>query len=494
MKKIIIALIISVLCLPLVACGGGVESVSQGLNTYSMQLLYNQVAQTLSGKMQLDYTNKTENVQTSLKFNLYPSAFRSGASQKVVLSSSFASCFYNGRSYGGIEIEKAYLPSGEILKFSVCGEDENVLEVSLKTPLEPQETTRVCIDFVSQIPNANHRFGYGENTTNLGNFFPILCVNEKGEWQEMKYYPNGDPFYSEVSNFNVEITYPSDLVLATSGKCLKTQKAGENLTKATCQGLAIRDFAIVLSKNFQVLSEKVGKITVTYYHYNDKTPASTFEACKKAMSTFSEQFGEYPYDEIKIVETNFCYGGMEFPNLVMVSDSISEYQTFVYCIVHELAHQWWYGLVGNNQTAYAWLDEGLTEYSTALFFDLNAEFGITQKSLVEKANLAYQNFHDVYAKVLSDFDGRIAKSLDEFSTEPEYYFLVYVKGYLLFQTLDDMLGDKVFSKCLKDYFNEYKFKLAEPEDLIGSFEKTSRADLEAFFNNYLNGKMIECLS
>ena len=498
LRRVIIIIIALSLVLSVVffagGCGLNINRAGRDLNTYNMQLEFNAIDNIVSGKMQVDFKNKTEKALENLHFNLYPSAFRDGAEQKVVSEVNYEKCYYNGKSYGGIEILDCYENKNAGLEFSINGEDENILIVNLKQPVEPENTIRVCVDFIVTIPNANHRFGYGENTVNLGNFFPILCVYENGDWQDMFYYINGDPFYSQTANFNVDITYPAGFVLATTGEEVSTKAnppaPNANFITSTLKARAVRDFAIVLSEKFEVLENKVKGITVKYYHYGDTKADETLEACVNAMETYNKHFGEYPYKEIKIVMANFVHGGMEYPNLVMVADNIENYETYIYCIAHELAHQWWYGVVGNNQTEFAWLDEGLTEFSTAFFFEKNPQYGLSMEDLTERANSSYEVFQAVYGNVLNNINTAINRPIYDFATEPEYFYMAYVKGFLLFQTLSEMIGEKMMLKCLQNYYQDFAFKIATPDGIIGSFEKTSKSALEGFFNSFLNGKII----
>ena len=116
---------------------------------------------------------------------------------------------------------------------------------------------------------------------------------------------------------------------------------------------------------------------------------------KDSLLFFNSKFGEYPYRQISVVKTPFLYGGMEYPNLVMIADNIVEKKDMARVIVHELAHQWWYGVVGNDQIREAWLDESITEYSAFLFFENHSSYGLNYSSLIEDAKTTYDLYVDV---------------------------------------------------------------------------------------------------
>lgn len=484
MKKIIVLFFVACLCISGVACTLNVEKNSENLTSYTATLTYNHEKHTLQGEMVVDYINTSNSALREIKFNLYANAFREGSQQSVISLSKYNECYYNGESFGGIEI----LSTGK-LEHSVCGNDQNILNITLDNPLQPTKRTEVCIDFCITLPNISHRFGYGENTINFGNFLPTACVYENGQWQEIMYHSNGDPFYSEVANYYVTVSYPERFVLASTGECLSTEISGEITTKAL-KALSVRDFAMVISENLSLISGEADGVKINYYYNNDPNFTTSLETATRAVKTFNSLFGKYPYSELNVIEADFCIGGMEFPNLVLISNAISDYDTYQMVIVHEISHQWWYGLVGNNQSQFAWLDEGLAEFSTALFYEKNAGYNLTYEKIISNANTNMQVFQTIYTGVLGEIDLSMNKSLSNFENENHYIFTTYVQGLLMFDALKDLISEKVVIKCLKNYLTEYAFKVVTPADLIASFQKTTSLNLEPFFNSWIQGKVV----
>ena len=109
---------------------------------------------------------------------------------------------------------------------------------------------------------------------------------------------------------------------------------------------------------------------------------------------------------------------------------------------------------------------------------------------MQNANSSYCMFVDVYEDIFGNVDTSMNRKLNEYKTEPEYVYITYVKGTLLFDSLREMIGEKTFEKCLKKYFEIYKGKNATPADLINIFEKTSNRNLENFFNSWIGGSII----
>ena len=181
---------------------------------------------------------------------------------------------------------------------------------------------------------------------------------------------------------------------------------------------------------------------------------------------------------------------MEYPNLVLISDKYQDQYDIDYVIVHEIAHQWWYGIVGNDEYNHAWMDEGLAEYSTLIFFRENKEYGQDFNEFINNATESYKLFEKVFIKVTGSVNGTMDRGLDEFMTEPEYVQCTYTKGVLLFNTIEESVGEKKFFKALQYYFKEFKYKNATPADMIYCFNKATGYDLEDIFNSYILGNVI----
>ena len=343
------------------------------------------------------------------------------------------------------------------------------------------------IGFIVKLAEVNHRTGVTKHTVNLGNFYPILCGLEGGGFVETVYYSDGDPFLSDCADYRVTFTAPKDFVVASTGEIIE-ERTLESKKVHTMSALNVRDFALVLSEDFRIATTKVGETTLSYYYYDDISPIKTLDLVEESFTFYEKTFGEYPYPTYAVVQTGFCFGGMEYPCLVMVSDSlVKEGQARV--IAHETAHQWWYGVVGSNQIEEAWQDEGLAEYSTLLFFDAYEKYGFTREGLVREALEEYRSYYDVYGSVLGRADTRMSRSLKEFISDYEYKCIAYDKGVLLWDTLRKSVGEKKLLSGLRRYYSTYRFQTATPQDLIGCFEKTG-LDVGGFFESFLEGKAI----
>lgn len=463
-------------------CGGEkkercVYRISAGLNAENMRV---------TGEERLEYVNVTDTEITELRFHLFGRAYREGATLPPVTHQSAPSAYPKGENYGDMEVGQVTDGKGNPLSYEITGEDAHVLCVSLEKGLFPSEKTTVVIPFSVQLAYIRHRLGYTDRAVNLGNWYPVLCAREVGGDYECTYAPYGDPFYSVCADYEVEFTCAEEYVLATSGEILQVQQVGRGKNYQMRLNNA-RDFAMVLSKDFAVHTTRAGETDVYYYCYQDDRASQTLQTAKNALSYFDRTFGKYPYSTYSVVQTPFLEGGMEYPALVYVSDLVrgEELDTVV---VHETAHQWWYGVVGNNQMEEAWLDEGLSEYSACLFFENHPSYGVTRAQMVGDTEKAFRAFVSVTRQNKGRADTSMHRNLRAFSSEYEYVNVTYHGGVLLFDGLRQSVGDKAFLKAIRRYYRENAHGVARQEDLVGAFERAG-VKVRGYVESWVNGKI-----
>ncbi len=449
---------------------------------YEIFATYDSESRTLHGTMNFTYYNDTDNEISDLKFNLYGNAFREDAKYKPVSQSYTQSAYYSGASYGSMKVESVENCSG----WNVGGEDENLLTVTLLSPIYPEENAKITVSYALELALVNHRTGVTENTVNLGNFYPVLCAYSSEGFIECPYYYCGDPYVSECADYSVTLEIPQTYTAATSGKAGKETRNGDR-KKCTYTLEKARDFAMVISDKFKVESRTVGNTQLNYYYYNDANPNTNLSAAAESLEYFSSTFGEYCYPTLSVVQTGFCYGGMEFPALTMISDKLPADGT-VYTIVHENAHQWWYAMVGSDQLNCAWQDEGLAEYSSLMFFENHPNYSFTRTGIVGSATKAYRAYFSVYNQIFGEADTTMNRHLSKYESEYEYSNIAYNKGLIMFDMLRQSIGDDKFISALQEYFKENIYKLASCDNLYASFLK--HGDLEGFFASFIEGKIV----
>lgn len=482
----IVAILLSVICaLPLfAACEKKPQKEER--SRYEITATYDEEHKTVTASMSLSYYNGTEAILDELCFHLYPAAFREGARFSPVPKDAVSSAYPAGLSYGGIEIGKTTLGGAEVAT-SIEGEDEDILVVKMSGEgLYPTERAELTVDFTLTLPEIRHRFGYQGSRVNLGNWYPIACAFEDGNFVTDPYYSTGDPFYSDCADYKVSVTVPDGLTVAASGRVTGADNADGTRTFSS-EILAARDYAAVIGE-FKTLGSKAGDTDVNYYYISDPEPEKALTAAVDAVKTFSDKFGEYPYESMSSVETQFLQGGMEYPGLAMISDALTG-DIYREAIIHETAHQWWYAAVGNDEVRYPWLDEGLTEFSTSIFYRENPSYEVDYEKRIADALGAYVLYFDAFGN--ADSDTSMTRKVCEYDSAFEYTYMTYVKGELMFESLRSVTGDEKFFAGLKDYYSTYKFKTAKPDDLIGCMEKASGRELKGFFDSWTEGKVAD---
>ncbi len=467
----------------LAACGKG----GSGRDLYTIRAAYRAEDKTLTAEMEAEIKNPLPMSTDELKFQLWPNAFREGAKYAPVSKIFENAAYYNGKSYGGIDVSA--VEGAE--SFSVGGEDENILTVKLKETLDAGESVELSFRFEVKLAEINHRLGVSECGVNLSGFYPVLCAVESGQFAEHVYSSNGDPFVSEIADFDVTLTLPESYTLVSG---FAAEEVKENAPSGGVKAYhvceeGVREVAFVFGEGFECVQDTAGEKEVFYYYpAADKDPARTLKLAAESLAFFGDTFGEDIYPRYTVVMTGFAYGGMEFPALSMISSDLRE-EELPAVVAHETAHQWWYAMVGSDQYNSAWQDEGLAELSSALFLDAYPDYGSSYRDLVTASEQAYRAFFSVHSQVHKEADTTMIRPLTAYSGDYEYRSIAYDKGLILFDRIREVMGERKFLGALKDYFKEYCGKIASAEDLVACFERRS-GGIEDLFASFLEGRCI----
>ncbi len=179
-----------------------------------------------------------------------------------------------------------------------------------------------------------------------------------------------------------------------------------------------------------------------------------------AVRAYNKRIGEYPFSELDLVATPTTAGGIEYPGLVVIAEGLSKMSPDFYegATAHETAHQWWYSLVGNDQIDEPWLDESLTQFTTALYY--REQYG------PQGVRGYVESLKDRYDRVKgTSNDKRADLPVGEYS-ERQYGAIVYGKAALFFNALYEALGDEKFDQLLQEYYTTYRYGVAYPKDFL----------------------------
>ena len=441
-------------------------------NEYTIDVIYDDETNRILCNETLDYINNTKTTLDKIYLHIYPNAF---CEEKLVPfeKNEMDRAYPNGFNEGYIDI-KNVLQGGNKSKYKIIGEKNDILEIKLDKLLRQGEKINIDLKYNVKLPNCLGRFGYGDNTVNVTNWFPIACVYDDNGWNLKSYEAVGDPFYSDTSNFNVKILAPSKYKLATTGN-IKEQKTDTEKNLYTIEGKMVRDFAFILSDKFVVSKTNYKNISINTYNLNEDMSKEAVNVAKSSIDIFSKLFGDYPYDTYSVVASDFFIGGMEYPMLVMIDESLYNKENkflLEYVIAHETAHQWWYSVIGNDEISEPWLDEALTEYSTVLYFE--EKYGKeTGDKLIKTMEVQTRNFkaNDMF------------KATTDYKDSSEYSLSVYTKGAVVFDKIRKEVGDEVFFNTLREYYSTYKFKNVNGTQ-FSELWKSKGVDIEKILKKY----------
>ncbi len=399
------------------------------------------------------------------------------------------------RATGGSLIVKKVLVDGVPARYSITGEDGTILEVSLPKELPPRGSVLVNISFETRVPYREDRLGYYLGVYALGHWYPILAVYDERGWNLDPYYDEGESFYFECAYYTVEIEVPRGYIVAATGVLESVEDRGNTVTYRWVTPLPVREFACSVSPNYKVITKTVdlnGRTVKVYSYYlegHETAGEIALEAAAKSIKVFSELFGPYVYPELRVAEVHGWFGGMEYPMYVMITSRLyrPEYRELLELVVsHEVAHNWWYGMVGNHEGLEPFMDEAFAEYSDTLYFEAvygEAKFREVFDRYVRRP---YYRFLERRGR-----DYPLHFSVFDFQGDSYAYFnVIYNKGALVLHMLRYVMGDEKFFSLLKRIQNNYRFGVIRLVDFRREAEAVYGASLRWFFDSWIYGSGI----
>jgi len=312
----------------------------------------------ITGTEQVQYTNTEAVALHEVEFRLFPNIL--GGEMRVT-----------NLQIAGASVAPEY------------GLENSLMIVPLTKALEPQQSIILKMDFavtVSQDVNMNYGVqAYYDHVLTLAHAYPMICVFDDTGWNAEIPPQDGDVTYADESFYVVKIKAPKGLMLVTTGQQISSDEAGQVQTTYVASGPA-RDFFLAASPNFEETSQTFGEITIHSYAGKDAVTGARFAigVASKAINVYSKRYAPYPYTELDIVATPTLALGIEYPGAIAITDRIysldgelrgvSTSQYMESTVAHEVGHQWFYSLIGNDQLDDPWLDESLTQFVTLQYF------------------------------------------------------------------------------------------------------------------------------
>ncbi len=445
-------------------------------NTYDVNLEVNPETRIINGVQKIKFTNKTGKNLDKIYLNVYLNAFSSDYGLTPYFSNFYNKIYKNGLSYGYTKVINASCDN-EDAGFVLNG---TVLELTPQNIIKTNDAAEIKIQFESFVPKINHRTGANDKAMWFGNFLPTLAVYDKEGWHTEPYYPAGEPFYTETSSYIVNIKTPANYTVVATG--LETTTEIENKTEKTTTITAklARDFAFAISDSYvkDTVTTESG-IDINLYSYtNIPNKNEILRIAEESLNFFSDKIATYPFMQLDIVECElFFEGGMEYPEIIFMDSKKLKNKNVYSTIAHEIGHQWFYNIIGNNQIKNAWLDEATTMFiQEGIFLD--------DKKIEQKIVAEYENLK---TKLKQNSEDIMSNSIDKYSSWEDYYNIQYLKGKLMMYSLKCKMGEETFDRFLKDYYTKYAFRVVGRSDFIEAAEEAYGDKLTEFFNNWLYG-------
>ena len=370
---------------------------------------------------------------------------------------------------------------------------DSALRVALPAALQPGERVVIQLDFevaVAQEMGGNYGlFGYFDGVLVLDEFYPVIPVYDDEGWNVEVPPRDGDVTYYDASFYLVRVTAPASLTIVASGSVVGSEHEADAQIRTFAAGPA-RDFYLAASEDYTVISETVGETTVNSYALPELTRGAqaALQFATDALRSYNERLGVYPYTEFDVVSTPMQALGMEYPGLVAIGLELYDPHEQVAGLpfpivlesatVHEVAHQWFYNAVGNDQVDEPWVDEAVVQYLTGLYYvDAYGE-GVARE---------YRSSWDERWDRVDRADIPIGLPVADY-VDKEYGAIVYGRGPLFVAALAEELGQPPFDEFLRDYYQSHKWGIGTSATFRQCAEQHCQCDLIALFEEWVYAK------
>lgn len=523
---------------------------------YEIRVTLDDSAHTLRAHEIVMYSNNSPDTLSYIWFHLWPNAYRNEETAYA------RQAFKNGSTrfrFSSAE-ERGYIDSldfrvgGKELQWEFHPDWIDVARVHLPNPLAPGEKVTIETPFYVKLPIVFSRLGRSGKHYEITQWYPKPAVYDRDGWHPMPYLNQGE-FYSEFGSFDVYITLPrpyrvmatGDLVdgdaeyawldslvaegdslhaldkkafkkrIKTLKKAIKRQKKKQQSGEQADQKPALKtlhfhqeqvhDFAWfadphwIVRKGELYLADSTRRITLwsMYLPKNAKLWENSVEYLHDSGYWYSRFYGDYPYNHITAVDGDLSAGGgMEYPNITVISSGGSK-DLLEFVIMHEVGHNWFYGILGSNERDHAWLDEGLNEYTNTRYWE--KKYGhrnstmIVQDKIQTKLGVAknlqlhWVEYMAYWLRSTSGDDQPVDLPSDDF-TNANYGTIVYMKTALFTRYLQHYLGEEKIDTVMQDYYRTWQFKHPQPGDLRAVFKKHIAEDLNWYFEDAINATKV----
>lgn len=491
---------------------------------YSIDVALDDKANTLTGREELTYVNHAPTALTFIWFHLWPNAYRDNSTafaRQQLRNGDRKFQFAKAADRGFID-GLDFKVNGQAAKLEFDPQNPDIAKLVLPQRLAPEASVTISTPFRVKIPASFSRFGHVGQSYQITQWYPKPAVLDRHGWHPIPYLNQGE-FYSEFGSFDVTITLPTNYTVGATGElqnpderarmdalaaatALKKTAAdfGKDLTfpvsDATTKTLRykqdrVHDFAWFADKRFNVLKSSVtlpsGRAVTSWVLFTNKQAERWIKGLQDvndALTYYSQWVGEYPYSAATAVDGALSAGsGMEYPMVTVTEPD---------AIVHEVGHNWFYGILGSNERDFPWMDEGVNSYEQlreeARESPQAGLIGGIYKSPRVAKTLGVEGLPGSALNQLP-FQVMASRGLDQPVQGPtsaefgmlNYGVIVYYKTAALFKYLAGYLGQEKFDEAMRAYYAKWQFKHPYPEDMQAVFEQSSGQKLDWFFREML---------
>lgn len=490
MKKFFLLLLLSsILCLP--AAFAQRPGYWQQRVEYVMDIDFDVQKHRFKGKQKLTYYNNSPDVLDRVFYHLYFNAFQPGSMMDVRsrtimdpdprVRDRIAKLKEDEIGYHKVLSLKQ---NGKPVKYQVVG---TVLEVELAEPIAPGKKAVFEMEFESQVPVQIRRNGRNNREGidySMAQWYPKMAEYDEQGWHAHPYI--GREFYGVWGSFDVTIHIDSSYVVAATGVLQNPQEIGhgyEDKNKALKRPKGgklhwhfkadnVHDFAWAADPDYRHTTAQVpGGPLLRFFYQDDANKSGNWDKLPaymvEAFQIMNREFGQYPYPVFSFVQGGD--GGMEYPMLTLIVGNGS-LERLVGVATHEFIHNWYYGILGTNESLYPWMDEGFTSFAEDYVF--NKIMGINSSN-------PFRNSYDSYFRLVKlGLQEPLSTHADHYNTNMAYSIASYSMGSIFLRQLSYIIGEEAFRKGMLDYFNTWKFKHPTPNDFIRIMEKASGLELD----------------
>jgi hypothetical protein len=386
------------------------------------------------------------------------------------------------------------------------------LEASLPvTPVEQTSMLAQSLAGLSAMTGGKHDADYGllgfsDGMASLCHSFAVIARRTKSGFVRAEKSTMGDLGTDEMSFVHAKLRVPADASIAATGVVVR-DGAVDGVAYFTVSAGMIRDFAVLVSRSYVSVARKVGDVTVrSHFLVRDRVSGErVLDFAASALAIFERRFGAYPYRNLDVVEAPVVggAGGVEFSGLATVASMFYRPMTegggllgqlmagmgqvqgpiLEFTTAHEVAHQYWHGLVGSDSREHAFLDESLAQYSSILYDEDRYGKARANQDADTHVRMNYR-----VMRMLGERDGAVDQPVDGFGSPMRYAGLVYGKGPLFYERARTLLGDAAFFDGLRRYVARYGFRMATPANLREELSRGSprSADLQKLAHRWFD--------